>query len=45
METLIIAGVILFVVLLTLYMGIKVVPQSNVYVVERFGKYLSLIHI
>ncbi len=25
--------------LLTLYLGIKIVPQSEVYVVERFGKY------
>ena len=26
-------------VILTIYLGIKIVPQSNVYVVERFGKY------
>ncbi|MDB3892494.1 SPFH/Band 7/PHB domain protein [Alphaproteobacteria bacterium] len=26
-------------VILTLYLGIKIVPQSEVYVVERFGKY------
>lgn len=33
--TLIIAGLII----LTLYLGVKVVPQSKVFVVERFGKY------
>ena len=26
-------------VLLTIYLGIKIVPQSKVYVIERFGKY------
>ena len=27
------------VVILTLYLGIKIVPQSQVFVIERFGKY------
>ena len=26
-------------VLLLVYLGVKIVPQSEVYVVERFGKY------
>ena len=26
-------------VILTLYLGIRVVPQSKVFIVERFGKY------
>ena len=26
-------------IILTLYLGIKIVPQSTEYVVERFGKY------
>ena len=36
---LIVVSVIVFLVLLTIYKGIKVVPQSEVYVIERFGKY------
>ena len=36
----IIAVLVLFFVILTLKLGIKVVPQSQVYVVERFGKYV-----
>ncbi len=35
----IIAVLILIFVILTLYLGIKIVPQSKEYVVERFGKY------
>lgn len=35
----IISLIILGFVILTIYLGIKIVPQSNVYVVERFGKY------
>lgn len=34
-----IAIFIVILVILTLYLGIKIVPQSEVYVVERFGKY------
>ncbi|MEM7209107.1 MAG: stomatin-like protein [Pseudomonadota bacterium] len=30
---------LLFLAVLALYLGIKIVPQSQVYVVERFGKY------
>ena len=30
---------IVLLALVTLYKGIKIVPQSEVYVVERFGKY------
>ena len=30
---------LLFLALVTIYLGVKVVPQSNVYVIERFGKY------
>ena len=26
-------------VILTIYLGIKIVPQSDVFVIERFGKY------
>ena len=37
---LIIAVLVFFFVILTLRKGIKVVPQSEVYVVERFGKYV-----
>ena len=36
------SGIAIFVVILvilTLYLGIKIVPQSEVYVVERFGKF------
>lgn len=36
---LIVVSVIVVLVLLTIYKGIKVVPQSEVYVIERFGKY------
>jgi regulator of protease activity HflC (stomatin/prohibitin superfamily) len=35
----IISLLILGFVILTIYLGIKIVPQSNEYVVERFGKY------
>ena len=28
-----------FLVLLTIYLGVKIVPQSKVYVIERFGRY------
>ena len=35
----IISVLILGFVILTIYLGIKIVPQSNEYVVERFGKY------
>ena len=35
----IISLIILGFVILTIYLGIKIVPQSNVYVIERFGKY------
>lgn len=35
----IIAIVVLFAVVITLRLGIRIVPQSQVYVVERFGKY------
>ena len=35
----IIAVMFLIFVILTLYLGIKIVPQSKEFVVERFGKY------
>lgn len=35
----IISLIILGFVILTIYLGIKIVPQSNVFVIERFGKY------
>jgi regulator of protease activity HflC (stomatin/prohibitin superfamily) len=37
--SIIIAVVILFLAIITLRLGIKVVPQSEIYVVERFGKF------
>ena len=37
---LILAGVLLFLVILTMLTSVKVVPQSEEYVIERFGKYL-----
>ena len=39
MTSLIISGIILAFTVLTVALGIRVVPQSKVYVVERFGKY------
>ena len=39
MELSIIAVLVLGLALVLLYMGVKVVPQSHVFVVERFGKY------
>ena len=30
---------VFFLTITVLYLGIKVVPQSKVYVIERFGKY------
>ena len=30
---------VVFLVLLTIYLGVKIVPQSKVYVIERFGRY------
>ena len=35
----IISLLILGFIILTIYLGIKIVPQSSEYVVERFGKY------
>ena len=35
----IISLIILGFIILTIYLGIKIVPQSNEYVIERFGKY------
>ena len=35
----IIALILLGFAILTIYLGIKIVPQSNEYVIERFGKY------
>ena len=35
----IISFLILGFVILTIYLGIKIVPQSDVFVIERFGKY------
>ena len=37
--TLIISILIVFLVLLTIYLGVKIVPQSKVFVIERFGRY------
>ena len=31
-------------VILTIYLGIKIVPQSDVFVIERFGKYSKTLH-
>ena len=39
MEGLAIAGVVLFVVMLTLAMGVKIVPQGSKFVIQRLGKY------
>ncbi|QEQ97771.1 SPFH domain-containing protein [Neptunomonas concharum] len=41
MEGLAIAGVVLFVVMLTLAMGVKIVPQGSKFVIQRLGKYSS----
>ena len=30
-----------FLIIFVLYLGIKIVPQSKVYVIERFGKYTN----
>ena len=30
---------VLILVVLTIYLGVKIVPQSEAFVVERFGKY------
>ena len=35
---------ILILALIFVYKGVKVVPQSNVYVIERFGKYLKTLN-
>ncbi|MDE0242253.1 MAG: SPFH/Band 7/PHB domain protein [bacterium] len=40
----IIAVLIFLLALLVLFKGIKVVPQSNVFVVERFGRYLKTLN-
>ena len=37
--TLIISILIVLLVLLTIYLGVKIVPQSKVFVIERFGRY------
>lgn len=39
MDGLMIAGVLLFLVILTLAMGVKTVPQGSKHVVQRLGKY------
>lgn len=39
MEGLSIAGVVLFLVIITLAMGVKIVPQGSKWVVQRLGKY------
>ena len=31
--------IVVALIILTIYLGVKVVPQSKVFVVERFGKY------
>ncbi len=41
MDGLIIAGVLVFLVVLTLGMGVKTVPQGSKYVVQRLGKFHS----
>ena len=33
----IVVSVIVFLVLVTIYLGVKIVPQSQVFVIERFG--------
>ena len=38
-STLIISILIVLLVLLTIFLGIKIVPQSKVFVIERFGRY------
>ena len=35
---------IVFLAIIFVYKGVKVVPQSNVYVIERFGKYLKTLN-
>ena len=40
----IVALLVVLLTLLVLYKGIKVVPQSNVFVVERFGKYIRTLN-
>ena len=37
--TLIISILVVLLLLLTIYLGIKIVPQSKVFVIERFGRY------
>jgi regulator of protease activity HflC (stomatin/prohibitin superfamily) len=39
MEGLMIAGVVLFLVILTLAMGVKTVPQGSKFVIQRLGKF------
>lgn len=40
----VISILLLLFALLLIYKGIKIVPQSNVYVIERFGKYTSILN-
>jgi len=40
----VISILIVLLILLTIYLGIKIVPQSKVYVVERFGKYFRTLN-
>ena len=37
--SLVISFLIVLLVILTIYLGIKIVPQSKVFVIERFGRY------
>ena len=34
-----VAGFLIVLIILTIYLAVKIVPQSQVYVIERFGKY------
>ena len=36
---LVISILVVFLALLTIYLGVKIVPQSKVFVIERFGRY------
>jgi len=40
----VISILIVLLILLTIYLGIKIVPQSKVFVVERFGKYFRTLN-
>ena len=42
--SLIVIGILAFVVLLTIFMGVRIVPQGYKHVVQRLGKYHSTLN-